>query len=1029
MLKTYLKKILKVARQGDAREESYYSTLKDLLNDHAVSTDKKNIHVTVNPKKTEAGNPDFRVWDGTQRIVGYIEAKTPDKNLEDIEKTEQIDRYRTTFPNLILTNFFDFWLFKNGVIVKKIRIADPLVIHSLKGIPYQENSEQFENLLAEFFIFSFPKITSAKPLAIELAKRTRFLRDEVIAEELREEENNGGGRILGFYEAFQTYLIRGLTKEEFADLYSQTITYGLFASRMRCTGEFTRKHAVDDIPRSIGILREMFDYISLGDLSSQLEWIVDEISNVLTNVDVEKIFSEYYDNKKGKDPVIHFYETFLAQYDPKKREQRGVYYTPKPVVSYIVRSLDLILKEKFGLEDGLAEENITILDPAAGTLTFIVEAINQAVNEFTSKYGEGGKESFIKEHILKNLYAFELMIAPYTIGHLKASFLLHELGYEQKNERVKFYLTNTLELEDIEQTSLPGTASLAEESRKAGKVKKQIPILVIMGNPPYSGISANMGKWVTDLIEDYKYVDGKHFRERKHWLQDDYVKFIRFAEWKINKSGEGVIGYITSHSYLDNPTFRGMRQHLMKSFNEIYILDLYGGGSSDRRVDSTKEDENVFDITTGVSISFFIKKQSQSDYNVHFSEIWETKENKFDWLLSHDITTTKWEELKPHSPFYLFIPIGEEIARKYEKFIKLTDIFPVNSVGVVTARDRFVIDFDTKPLIDRIRMFRNLSIPDNVMMENFGLKDTSSFNLTQAREELARDRNWDNHITKILYRPFDVRNIYYSNIVLERPLYKTMRHMRHDNLALISARSNKSTEMNHFYCSQYMTETKCGERTTQSYIFPLYLFPDNREKVANISSHIINLLENNYEASITPEQLLFYIYGIFYSNTYRSKYVDNLRIDFPRVPFPKCYDLFIKMGMKGKQLIELHLMRDITLDKPIVKFQGKGENIIIKPNYDEQSLRVYINETQYFEDVVSDVWNYRIGGYQVLSKWLKYRKGRKLSTAEIKHFCKVATSLQNTIAIQKEIDKVYPAIEKDIIKYKEKKENASLDEY
>jgi hypothetical protein len=577
MLKPYLKKILEVARQGDAREESYYPALRDLLNEYAILADKKSIHVTINPKKTEAGNPDFRVWDGKQRIVGYIEAKTPDENLDEIEKKEQIIRYKTTFPNLILTNFFEFRIFRNGILIDKVKIADNMAIHTLKGTPFIENVEIFEKLLEKFFSFSFPSITSALPLAVELAKRTRFLRDEVIDEELREEENNGGGKILGFYEAFQTYLIQGLTKEQFADLYAQTITYGLFASRMRSKGKFNRKLAVYDIPRSIGILREMFEFISLGDLPPQLEWIVDEISDVLANVDVKKIFSEYYRKQKGEDPIFHFYETFLAEYDPKERERRGVYYTPKPVVSYIVCSLHLILKEKFGLDDGMANVNLTILDPAAGTLTFIAEAINETVNEFTSKYGHGGKEKLINEHIMKNFYAFELMIAPYAIGHVKISFLLDELGHKLQDEEMNFYLTNTLELEDIEQTSLPGMASLAKESRKAGEVKKKIPIWVILGNPPYSGMSANKGKWITDLVGDYKFVDGKPLDEKNpKWLLDDYVKFIRFAEWKISQTGKGVIGYITNHSYLDNPTFRGMRQHLMKSFDEIYVLDLHG---------------------------------------------------------------------------------------------------------------------------------------------------------------------------------------------------------------------------------------------------------------------------------------------------------------------------------------------------------------------------------------------------------------------------------------------------------------------
>ena len=251
------------------------------------------------------------------------------------------------------------------------------------------------------------------------------------------------------------------------------------------------------------------------------------------------------------DPVFPFYETFLAEYDPELREKRGVYYTPEAVVSYIVRSLSIILQQKLCLKDGLADPDVTILDPAGGTLTFLAAAIKQSVDEFVVHYGDGGKKDFIREHILKDFYAFELMVAPYAIGHLKISFMLEELGCPLlENERLKFFLTNTLDLEEIEQTSMPGMASLAEESRKAGEVKKRIPIFAIIGNPPYSGISANNGKWICDLIESYKYVDGKYFGERKHWLQDDYVKFIRFAEWKITKIGKGVVGYITNHSYL-----------------------------------------------------------------------------------------------------------------------------------------------------------------------------------------------------------------------------------------------------------------------------------------------------------------------------------------------------------------------------------------------------------------------------------------------------------------------------------------------
>ncbi|SRR5579875_136162 len=643
MLKPYLKRVYEIASRGDAREESYYSTLEELLCEYGESIGKKNIHVTTLPKRTEAGNPDFRIWDGNQHIVGYIEAKAPTvEHLDQIETTEQLRRYIHTFPNLILTNFFEFRLYRNGNLIDKSLIARPYVVHKLKSVPPVEKESEFFQLLNKFFSFSLPKVYDAKALAIELAKRTRFLRDEVIAEELKavdqpdSDEKQAKMPVLhGFYEAFRKFLISGLSKEDFADLYSQTLTYGLFAARTRSENGFNRKLAYDRIPRTIGILRDVFKFISLGELPQQMEWIIDDISEVLAVTDVKNILHQYFHKGKGKDPIVHFYETFLAEYDPETREKRGVYYTPEPVVSYIVHSLHNILKERFGREDGFANESVTVLDPAAGTLTFLAEAAKLAVEEFVSKYGEGGKENFIKEHILKNFYAFELMMAPYAVGHLKMSFLLEELGFRlRKDDRFKLYLTNTLEMEELAQTELPGMASLSEESHLAGRVKKETPILVILGNPPYSGISANKGDWITQLIEDYKYVDSKHFSERKHWLQDDYVKFIRFAQWKIDQAGEGAIGFISNHSYLDNPTFRGMRQSLMNSFGEIYILDLHGNSLKKEKCPDGSKDENVFDIQQGVAIALFIKKKDKDRTGkVYHSELWGLRGKKYDWLL------------------------------------------------------------------------------------------------------------------------------------------------------------------------------------------------------------------------------------------------------------------------------------------------------------------------------------------------------------------------------------------------------------
>jgi hypothetical protein len=711
MLKSYLKKIFEVAKQGDAREESYYSSLENLLNDYSDSLGKRNIHITTLPKKTDAGNPDFRIWDGKQHIVGYIEAKHPTvDNLGTIDTTEQLKRYRHTFPNLILTNFFEFRLYRNGELVQKVQIGRPFIVHKLKTVPPVEKEPEFLALLEKFFSFSLPKVYDAKNLAIELAKRTRFLRDEVITQELKEEEAKGKENVLGFYKAFQQYLISGLTKEDFADLYSQTITYGLFAARTRSENGFSRKTAYDGIPNTIGILRDVFRFISLGDLPAQMEWMVDDISEVLSVADVKGILHKYFHEGKGKDPIIHFYETFLAEYDPKTRERRGVYYTPEPVVGYIVRSLHEILKSHFQKSDGLASSSVTVLDPAAGTLTFLAEAAKLAVDEFIGRYGEGGKDKLIREHILTNFYAFELMMAPYAVGHLKMSFLLEELGFKlKKDDRFKLYLTNTLEMEELSQTSLPGMSSLSEESHLAGKVKKEQPILVIMGNPPYSGHSSNIGDWISKEIKAYFQVDGKPLGERNpKWLQDDYVKFIRFAQWKIDQAGEGVVGLITNHSYLDNPTFRGMRQSLMNTFDEIYILDLHGNSLKKEKCPDGSKDENVFDIRAGVAVALFIKKKgAKKKCLVSHAELFGLRENKYEWLEKNDNTKTKWKSLSPKSELYLLIPRDENLFNTYEKYFKINEVFPLNGVGMTTARDEFVIDMDKNPLLNRIRLFKH----------------------------------------------------------------------------------------------------------------------------------------------------------------------------------------------------------------------------------------------------------------------------------------------------------------------------------
>ncbi|MDP2277011.1 MAG: type ISP restriction/modification enzyme, partial [Nitrospirota bacterium] len=660
-------------------------------------------------------------------------------------------------------------------------------------------------------------------LATELAKRTRFLKDEVIAQELREEVETGKGFIQGFYEAFKEYLISSLTEDEFADLYAQTITYGLFAARTRSEGKFNRKLAYDNIPQTIGILRDVFQFVSLGNLPQQMEWIIDDISEVLSVTDINKILHQYFHEGKGKDPIIHFYETFLSEYDPKTRQMRGVYYTPEPVVSYIVRSLHSILKEQFNKPDGFADKNVTVLDPAAGTLTFLAETAKLAVDEFVSKYGEGGRKNFIKDHILKNFYAFELMMAPYAIGHLKMSFLLEELGYRlQRDDRVKLYLTNTLEMEELPETKLPGMSSLSEESHLAGRVKKEQPILVILGNPPYSVSSVNKSAFIEHEMDVYK--EDVRTERNIQPLSDDYIKFIRFAHWKIEQDGKGIIGMITNNSYLSGLIHRGMRKRLIDSFDEIYILNLHGNSRIGEKAPDGSKDENVFDIQQGVSIVLFIKKEKKGKgCRVLYQDVYGLRENKYSYLDKFDSHTTKWKTLTPSDPYFFFVEKDFSLQPAYDKFLSISDIFNENSFGITTARDHFVVGFNDQEIKQRMRTLTS-DLPDDLVAQSLALKDTGEWNLKAARKAV-NNIEWKQSIKPYSYRPFDYRRIVYLSVLIERDRMEIMQHLLDkDNLSLSLTRRLRDPDWKHVFATHFITDKTLLSSRDNCYCFPLYLY-------------------------------------------------------------------------------------------------------------------------------------------------------------------------------------------------------------
>lgn len=1056
ILKSYLEDLFKTSKLGDAREESYYTDLKNLLISFA-QYQNKNFSITVLPKKTEAGNPDFRVWDGKGKIVGYIEAKDPKtENLDSVEDSEQLKRYLTTFPNVILTNFFEFRLYRDSQLIEKVQIGRPFIIHQLQSVPPAENEEKFITLLEKFFAFSIPKTITAKALAIELAKRARFLRDNIIAEELKEETMEETQTLEGYFEAFKKHLVPSLTLQDFSNLFSQTIVYGLFAARTRADEEFSRKLAYHYIPHTIGILRDVFRFISSSDLPQKMEWITDDIAEVLEKSNVKKIMENFYKEGKGRDPIVHFYETFLAEYDPKEREKRGVYYTPESIVGYIARSIHKLLKEKFKKEDGFATQSVIVLDPAAGTLTFPAEAIRLAIDEFKNKYGDGGIGGLIKSHILKNFYAFELMMAPYAIGHLKIGFIFNELGYRLTDqERFNLYLTNTLDFTKENPSSLPGIfeRSISKESQEALKIKEEIPTMVVMGNPPYSVSSSNVIEKDSDFKKLYESYKEKVRKEERNIqpLSDDYIKFLAFAHWKVKQAGQGIVGMITNNSYLDGLIHRDMRKKLLDDFEEIYVLNLHGSTKRQEKIPEGGKDENVFDIQQGVSIILLIKSENLEKF-VKYADVWGLREKKYEYLEKNDIFSTKWVSIKPQEPHNFFTIKDFKGGELYDKYISLVDIFNFYSVGGKPGDDNLLVSFDSE--IAKTKLQQTI----------YTLKIDPVRATKEATRNLLAINNFEvepNRVIPYNYRPFDVRFTYYDERIYTRPVLKVKKQFDEKNIALLTTKILKAEDFAHAFVTNLFSDVifLSNKTSTNTFVFPLYLYKeDMQQSLLNEKSKSSNLQWSNLPSLYQTAQpftsklsgnfiqtagaIFYYIYAILYSNTYRQKYQEFLKIDFPRIPFTKDYQLFQSLAQRGEELVELHLLKSKYLEKSKVKFYGKGSLSVEMPSFttkvdldsyldfprpdyltsDEGGLDVIergiikVNQKQFFGPINKDVWNYNIGGYQVLEKWLKDRRGRILSSEDVKHYCKVATALSETIEIQKEIDRLYLEVEKSLIK-------------
>ena len=1012
--RTYRRNIQQTQEHGDATDElSLHGHLKDFLEQIAELLGYT-ITITHEPRQLEIGRPDFVVRDSLFPL-GYIEAEAYDRNLDRLtgHAAAQNTRFIENLDNFVLTNFIEFRLYTEGQLRATARITD--------------ESEALETLLDRFLRAGPVQITTPETLAKHLARRTRELQTQ-IATRLTDENSD----TYAMFSAFRELLLSALTPDEFADMYAQTLAYGLFAAR--CTlpnaTNFSRETAASALPHSNPFLRQLFHQVDSPNLNENVTYILDEIANLLRNVSTETLRTAFTTNTHFEDPVIHFYETFLAKYAPQRRVDRGVYYTPPQVISYIVHSVDKLLKKQLNRPDGLADDNTLILDPATGTGGFLLAVLDHIREYVTTTYGTGDWNQYVNTQLVKRLFGFEILVAPYTIAHLKLSLFLQAQGW-QATERLRIYLTNTLEEPIEREQRLPFAGFISDEANAAVSVKRDEPLLVILGNPPYQRHSANPSRvggdltFIGELIEDYRQVDGEPLGEAaSKALQDDYVKFIRWAQWRINKNGEGIIGYIVNNNFLDASTVRGMRQNLLNSFNAIYLLNLHGSNRRTEAFPATQRDENVFDISQGVSILLCVKERDNSaQAKVYYADIWGSREDKYNILSEIDVQSTEWSELQPMSPYYLFVPQSMDYSAEYENGWKITDIFQISSIGIVTARDKLTIHRTPEEVRETVTDFVSLSVDEARQKYNLR-RDTRDWKVHFAQADLRNHPDVEQHIQSIYYRPFDPRWTYYTGEsrgfhCMPRP--ENMPHLLPENTALCVCRIVKSPVWQHALITDKITENCYISNTTSEsgHVFPLYLYPNpaelaiSTERTLNFKPAFLTALSEalalpkiepfDLPESVSPEEILAYIYAVLYSPTYRQRYYEFLKYDFPHIPLPRDIEYFRKLAALGQHLIDWHLLKDVQIS-PRHRFEGEGDAVVSKVRY--AGGHVWINADQHFTNVPAEVWEYEIGAYQVCKKWLQDRKDTPLSHAEVRQYCGILVAIAETLRVMAEIDEV-----------------------
>lgn len=1064
----YLRKIERALKRGDATEHTHRPALKELLealDDRIVATNE--------PRRSTCGAPDYVISRRRDALtLGHVEAKDVGADLIETERSDQLQRYLRSLPNLLLTDYLEFRWFVDGKRRESFRLATVSGGGTLIPAAAAE-LERARHLLINFLAQQPVDIGAAEELARRLANITHNVRDIIIG---AFKTQSASRQLRDWRNAFAATLLPELAEQadarkeadavaEFADMFAQTLTYGLFSARAASSSvKFSREKAQRLIPRTYPFLRTFFEQITGAALDDEpFAGFVEDLIQTLDHADMARVLEDFGKRNRRRDPVVHFYETFLQAYDPKLRELRGVYYTPEPVVNYIVQSIDRLLKDKFGIKAGLADHSkitttrkegdreitdethrVLILDPATGTATFLYTVLDFIRSQFKTKKGAGQWSSYVHEHLLPRLFGFELLMAPYAVAHFKIGLALaamdeeplfrQQWSYEpHANERVNIFLTNTLE--DLERTTeqLGPLRALSDEANSAYEVKKHKPVLVVLGNPPYSNFGQqNKSPWILNLLEDYK----RGLNEKKLNLNDDFIKFVRWAQWRIEQTGSGIIGYITNNVYLDGLTHRRMRECLLETFDEIYIVNLHGSAKKQETTPDGGKDDNVFDITVGVAIVLFVKlptaKKAKGLATVRYVDLWGRRADKYEWLDEHHAKNTKWKKLQPTSPGFYLVPRDASLEKEFQALWSVRDVFPLSGNAIKTERDRVSIQFSEAEIRRVVGDFKIGSVEELRRKYDLG-PDSRDWSIERAKADV-QDHAKSQLTFPIVYRPFDVRYTWYSGCgkgFIGTPASGLMHHMLHkQNLGLCCLRQARRGQIDGFFAVQGLVCKDVVSPFDIGTIFPLYLYPNGKLPEADLFAHnngrrpnlsagfikdfceklqvkfVPDGLGRPGEREVGPEFIFQYAYAVFHSPTYRQRYAEFLRADFPRLPITSNFELFRTLGGLGAELVGLHA-RGKGEPKGI-SFPVKDGNVIEEVRYQppqgKEPGRVWINPWQHFEGVPESAWTFPIGGYLPAQRWLKDRIGRSLNFTEQEEYIRIIWALMETKRLMAEID-------------------------